>query len=100
MSWSDKRFIEEYLCNRTKVYYMQIMLYDSMADKTVHSEFFRFDFKCELMEIVNDKIRVHYWVPLHDENYKSVYWHDYDGELEPAYNTSTVFFWRSSGFSA
>ena len=66
----------------------------------VYSEFFVFTFKCELLNIANDKIRVHYWVPVTDDSFKSVFTNDLKPDLVPTYNSSTVFFWRSTGFSA
>lgn len=31
MDWHDKRFIEEYLCNRTSMYYVQKNYYDAIG---------------------------------------------------------------------
>jgi hypothetical protein len=57
--------------------------------------------KCELLNIANDKIRTHYWIPvLTNETYESSYYNDVYPDMEPLFNRSTVFFWRSTGFSA
>lgn len=66
-----------------------------------YNEVFDFDFKCELLDIVNDKIRLHYWIPINDQNYTATYFNDLKSEtIEPLYNKSTVFFQRITGFIA
>lgn len=75
------------------------MYYDRITGDN-YNEIFEYDFRCELLDIANDKIRLHYWVPVNDEEYLSSYENDLDPNMEPAYNRSTVFFWRSTGFSA
>lgn len=70
MTWHDKRFIEEYLCNRTNMYYRQKNYYDSIGTKAYH-EVYIFKFRCELLDIANDKIRIHYHIPMNDPDYKA-----------------------------
>ena len=75
------------------------MFYDRIEGDS-YSEFYNFDFPCELLEVTNDKIRIHYWIPMNDESFKSSFDNDLKPDLVPSYNSSTVFFWRSTGFSA
>ena len=99
LSWHDKRFIEEYLCNRTRLYYKQELYYDLVVG-TSYTETFEFDLSCELLDIGNSKIRLHYWVPINDDSYRSSFYNSWKDDLEYSYNDSTVFYWRSTGFSA
>lgn len=57
-------------------------------------------FRCELLNIANDKIRIHYWVPINDPKYKARFKHSLGEEYEPGVGYKTVFFKRSSEFSA
>ena len=75
------------------------MYYDVITG-TSYGEVFNFDFSCELLDIGNSKIRLHYWVPINDDSYQSNYSNTLKPDLEPSYNSSTVFFWKSTGFSA
>lgn len=76
------------------------MFYDRVVGDS-YREIYEFTFKCELLNIANDKIRIHYWVPINDDDFRSSYEIDIDDDdIEPSYNKSTVFFWRSTGFSA
>lgn len=80
------------------MYYRQKSYYDSIGT-TAYVEKYKFVFKCELLDITNDKIRVHYWIPINDETYKSSFVHSL-GDFAPAENLTTIFFKRSSEFSA
>lgn len=62
---------------------------------------YHFKFKCELLPIVNDKIRIHYWVPVHDKDYKAEFFNSL-GRKTPAsaQNLTNIFFKRSSEFRA
>lgn len=75
------------------------MFYDPIG-KPTYTEYYDFDFRCELLHIVNDKIRLHYWIPINDENYRSKNYIDIYEHDHTTYNTTTVFYWRSTGFSA
>lgn len=99
MTWHDKRFIEEYMCNRTNMYYRQKNYYDAIGTQA-YTETYFYNFKCELLDIANDKIRIHYWIPIGDENYKASFENSLGGDREPNENLTTVFFKRSSEFSA
>ena len=99
MNWHDKRFIEEYLCNRTKMYYRQKNYFDAIGTEP-YTEIYTFYFKCELLDIANDKIRIHYWLPINDENYKADFVNTKYPDRQPNENLTTTFFKRSSEFSA
>ena len=43
-------------------------------------------------DIANDKIRIHYWVPLHDQTYQGIFDNDLSPDYVSEYNRSTVFF--------
>jgi len=81
LSWHDRRFVEEYLCNRTSMYYKQARYYESIGTQA-YTEQYRYNFKCELLPIVNDKIRIHYWIPLFDQDYKATYSNDRTDEYK------------------
>lgn len=72
MNWHDKRFIEEYLCNRTNMIYTQKNYFDAIGTKP-YTERYNFTFNCELLDIANDKIRIHYWLPILDKNFKATF---------------------------
>lgn len=72
MNWHDKRFVEEYLCNRTNMYYQQKNYYDAIGT-IPFTETYMYNFNCELLDIANAWIRIHYWVPVNDPNYESVF---------------------------
>lgn len=99
MTWHDKRFIEEYFCNRTTMYYRQKNYFDSIGKKAF-TENYKYMFNCELLDIANDKIRIHYWVPMFDESYKARFENSLGPYEDPSFNLTTVFFKRSSEFSA
>ena len=100
LSWEDKRFVEEYLCNRTEVSFTQENYYDSIGT-VAYVDQYKYVFKCELLEVVNDKIRIHYWIPVEEPNYRSQFFNSL-GRTEPEFekNLTTVFFKRSSEFKA
>lgn len=81
LSWEDKRFVEEYLCNRTNMDYMQENYYDSIGT-VAYVDRYVFKFKCEMLPFANDKIRIHYWIPVNDQEYKSMYYNSL-GRKEP-----------------
>lgn len=56
------------------------MYYDRITGEN-YNEIFWFDFKCELLDIANDKIRIHYWVPMNDLDYESTYFTDLKSEV-------------------
>lgn len=68
MTWFDKRFIEEYLCNRTSMYYRQKNYYDAIGTQA-YNEIYTYYFNCELLDIANDKIRIHYHIPMFNDSY-------------------------------
>ena len=72
LSGEQRQFVEEYLCNRTSVAYMQENLYDSIGTEA-YVDRFKFRFNCELLPIANDEIRVHYLVPVEDPLYMADY---------------------------
>lgn len=57
-------------------------------------------FNCELLDIANDKIRIHYWIPVNDPKYKARFTHSLGPYEEPSMDLNSVFFKRSSEFSA
>lgn len=99
MDWHDKRFLEEYICNRTKIWYQQKNLYDAI-NTDPYDEVYKFNFNCELLDIVSSLIRLHYWIPVLDDNYRAEFTHSDDPNAEPVVNLTTIFFKRSSEFSA
>ena len=101
LSWHDKRFVEEYLCNRTSLYYKQARYYESIGTDA-YTEQYLFNFKCELLPIANDKIRIHYWIPLHDSDYKASYLNDRTDKYDPPTDKQrrTAFYRRQSDFYA
>ena len=99
MSYYDKRFIEEYLCNRTNMFYRYKNFYDAVG-KPTYNEIYTFKMKCELLEIVNDKIRIYYHIPINDKNYSATFVNDKYPDAEPTQNLTSVFFKRSSEFGA
>ena len=49
----------------------------------------------------NDKVRVHYWVPINDPEYEAEYEHSLGGPKEEAvHKLNEVFFKRTSDFKA
>ena len=76
MSYYDKRFIEEYLCNRTNMFYRYKNFYDAVG-KPTYNEIYTFKMKCELLEIVNDKIRIYYHIPINDKDYSATFVNDF-----------------------
>ena len=58
LTWHDKRFVEEYLCNRTRVFYRQKIYYDRVEGDN-YNEVYEFDLECELLNVANDKIRTY-----------------------------------------
>lgn len=105
MTWDDKRFIEEYLCNRTSMY-SQFQNYFDSVGSVPYTERYRFIFKCELLEIVDEKIRLHYWVPVNDESYKAKFSNISGDSNDPKVseiprndvNLRNIFFRRNSAF--
>ena len=65
LTWEQARFVEEYLCNRTSMTYMQENYFDSIGTEA-YVDRYTYHFRCELLPIANDKIRVHYWIPVED----------------------------------
>lgn len=57
-------------------------------------------FRCELLDIANDKIRIYYHVPINDKNYSAHFVNDVYSDMKPNKNLTTVFFKRSSEFLA
>jgi len=53
------------------MYYSQKSYYEPIGE-VAYTDLQIFHFKCELMSIVNDKIRIHYWIPINDPKYKGV----------------------------
>ena len=53
MTWQDNKFVEEYLCRHTSVYFLQQSVFD-MVGKPAWSEQIYFNFKCQLMYFAND----------------------------------------------
>lgn len=100
LSWADRRFVEEYLCNRTSLHYQQENYYDAIGTEA-YLDSYRYDFRCELLPIANDKIRIHYWVPVTDPDYRAKF-HNSLGREAPrtGENTTTIFFKRTSEFKA
>ena len=70
LTWHDRRFVEEYLCNRTNVNFLIENFFDAIGIPT-YTDTYRYKMRCELMLIVNDKIRVHYWIPVHEPGYQA-----------------------------
>lgn len=79
------------------MFYRQKNYYDSIGTKA-YNEIYTFKFNCELLDIANDKIRIHYWVPINDKDYKAIYVNDVYPDRPPNQNLTTVFFKRSSEF--
>ena len=100
LSWEQARFVEEYLCNRTSMTYMQENYFDSIGTEA-YVDRYTYHFRCELLPIANDKIRVHYWIPVEDDSYRAIFYNSL-GRQEPesVLNYTTIFFKRSSEFKA
>ena len=81
LSWDDRLFVEEYLCNRTRVTYMSENYYDSIGT-VAYVDRYTYVFRCELLPIANDKIRIHYWIPVNDPNYKAEFFNSL-GRTQP-----------------
>ena len=81
------------------MYYRQKNYYDSIGTKA-YTEVYTFFFRCELLDIANDKIRIHYHVPINDPDYKAEFTNDVYPDKPPNENLTTVFFKRSSEFTA
>ena len=100
LSYDDRMFIEEYFCNRTKMYYYQRSRYDAIGTEAYENQFY-FYFKCELLPFADNKIRVKYNVPINDVDYNARFINSI-GRLEPLADdaTTTVYYKRSSEFRA
>ena len=61
------------------------MHYDEIGKQT-YNENFKFVFNCELLEIVNDKIRIHYWIPVNDPDYHAHFYNDVFPDMECPWN--------------
>lgn len=81
------------------MYYKQKNYFDAIG-KTAYTELYNFVFNCELLDIANDKIRIHYWIPINDPKYKARFTHSIGPYEDPSMDLDIVFFKRSSEFSA
>lgn len=59
LSHEDRKFIEEYFCNRTTMYYYQRDRYDAIGMEAYEDQYF-FHFRCQLLPFANDKIRIYF----------------------------------------
>ena len=59
-SQSEYDFIEQYLCNKTRFFYLESYLNDSYSVPKPFTQYTIYDFKCVLMKWSNDKIRASY----------------------------------------
>ena len=77
------------------------MYYWAIGTET-YTEQYRYNFKCELLPIANDKIRIHYWIPLRDPDYKAAYFNDRTDKYDPPSDEQrkSTFYKRQSDFYA
>lgn len=102
MTWHDKRYIEEYFCNHTKTYFKQSSFKDAIGT-VAYTEAYYFNFRCELLNIANDKIRIHYWIPRVRGEIYANYTNDHPKQLnqnKTLAQLETVSFYRTSDFKA
>ena len=66
LTYHDKKFIEEYFCNRTNMYYFQRNRYDAIG----------------MLPFADDKIRIYYKIPINDKKYEAEFKNSL-GRLEP-----------------
>ena len=59
-------YIESFICNTTRVFYMESVLNDSWAIPEPFTMYTIFDFKCIVMRWFDDKIRVSYQLNIGD----------------------------------
>ena len=100
LAYDDRKFIEEYFCNRTKMYYFQRNRYDAIGMEAYENQFF-FHFRCSLLPFANDKIRIYFQMPVNDENYRAEFKNSL-GRPEPKSEnaSTTIYYKRSSEFRA
>ena len=59
--WADQEYVQSYICNHTRMYFLYSDFYDPVGQETWTEET-RFYFKCVLTGFANDKIRAFYKV--------------------------------------
>lgn len=63
----DRMFVQDYMCSRLKTKYRSIERFDAIGT-VAWSELIEFNFRCEFMQVVNDKIRIRFWIPYAEQS--------------------------------
>ena len=71
----DQMFMEEYLCNNTRVFIKEYKYVDVIGFEP-YNYVFLFDWKCQMMPWANNRIRLNYYIGLHDHNMKGVFYNE------------------------
>ena len=102
MDYYDRKYVEDYMCSRLSVFYQSRQLYDAIGTKA-WTEILEYKFKCELLMVVNSRIRMHFWLPYSDDTLRGNFTNDSelgngrqhmsDEELQQVYFLQSSSFW-------
>ena len=99
----DRKFVEDYMCARLKTKFKAQERFDAIGT-VAWDEIVEWYFKCEFMHVVNDKIRIRFWLPYTDVdarlNYTNTSPYGAGKQTMTDDELQRVFFKKSTSFKA
>lgn len=65
MDYYDRKYVEDYMCARLSVRFKSVQTFDAIGTLPWR-EILTFNFKCTFLQVVNRRIRMHFWLPYSD----------------------------------
>ena len=73
--YNDKMFMQEYLCNNTRIFLKEYKYVDVIGTKP-YNYVYLYDWDCQMMPWANNRIRLNYFIGLHKHRMQGVFFNE------------------------